>query len=438
MFVLSVLLGATSAAYAQPQAQEPDPPERRLTTDPPGTDVEGPWALSLSGFLGLDGSNSKSLQGVTDASAISGSNAGETVRLRLKGGRQKSGYTLDAGNTLIHYSGDSSLLSDSIISASQWYSISRATTISAAETVNRSPYYNIGAFPGIGSYSGTDLTRPFVPSLATGGQTADTFGFSFETRAAHVIDQRNNIEAGYSARGSGVVGVSRFVLHEVGGRYSHLINRTIGYHLGYRFGNAHFGGLSPAVLHNFDVGLDIRKSLSLTRRTTFRFTTGTTLIKATPLNRGETVGTTREFNILANAVLTHYIGQTWSAAATYDRGWQMLDAMVTPYFIDGVSAAIGGKVGRRSTLGFSSAWISGAPLGINSASRDRALIETAWYQLSLGRRLTAYAQYTLYGQRFMLDAQSTIDLPQRFNRNTARVGLTLVLPRTNAPQPPVR
>ena len=439
IFVLGLLFGATAGAYAQPQVQAQAPPERRLTTDPPGAEVDGPWALSISGFQGFDGSNSKTIQGVTGTSIVSGSNSGESIRLRLQRAGKKSGYTFDAGNTLIYYPGDSSLLSDSDIGASQWHKLGKDTTISAGETANRSPYYNIGAFPGIGNYSGTDLSRPFVPTLASGGQNTGTYRFTIETKLAHVIDTRNAIQATYNVTGNGVTGVpSRAVMHEVGGRYSHLINRTVGYHLGYSFGNAHFGGVSPTVLHNIDVGLDIHKELSFTRRTTFSFTTGTTFIKANPVNTAVVVGPTKEFNVLGHAVLTHYIGQTWSAAATYDRGWQMLDAVLIPYFSDGVTAAIGGNLGKRSTLGFSTAWISGAPLGINSVTRDRALIESAWFQISLGRKLTAYAQYTLYGQRFTLDGLSAIDLPQRFNRNTARVGLTLVLPRTHAPQPPVR
>ena len=443
ILVMGVLLRSASVAYAQPQVQAQAPPERRLTIDPQGPTVDGPWGLSLSGFQGFDASNSKSLQGVPGTS-VSGSNTGETVRLKLRRGGQKSGYTFDAGHTLIYFPRDSSLLSDTDVGTSQWYKIGRNTTISAGETANRSPYYTLGGFPGIGNYGGTDLSQPFVPTFASGGQTTGIYRFTVETKVAHVIDTRNGVQATYNVTGTGVTGVtgvpSRSVIHEVGGRYSHFINRTIGYHLGYSFGNSHFGGVSPTVLHNIDVGLDIRKTLSLTRRTTFSFTTGTTFIKANPVNTAVAIGVTKEFNVLGHAILTHYIGQTWSAAATYDRGWQMLDAVQVPYFVDGLTTAIGGNLGRRSTLAFSTAWMLGAPLGIYSATKDRALIESAWFQFSLSRKLTAYAQYTYYGQRFTLDGLSAIDLPQRFNRNTARMGLTLVLPRAQtAPrQPPVR
>ena len=431
---LGVLLGATPVAFAQTQTQAQTPPERRLTIDPSDTVVDGPWALRVSGLQGYDGGDSPDTASVT-----SGAHTGESLRLSLKRGGKKSGYTFDARHTLLYYHADNSLLKDLDIGASQSFQIARGTTISAGETANRSPYYNIGAFPGIGNYSGTDLSRPYIPSLATGGQTTGTYGFSVATRVAHAIDQRNSIQATYNMRGTGVTGIqSRSVMHEVGGRYSHLINRTVGYHLGYSFGNAHFGGVSPTVLHNIDVGIDLQKSLSLTRRTTFSFTTGTTFIKATPVNSTVAVGATKEFNVLGHASLTHYIGQTWSAAATYDRGVQMLDAVLVPYFVDGLTAAIGGNLGQRSTLAFSTSWISGAPLGLNSSTKDRALIESAWFQRSLGRRLTAYAQYTLYGQRFTPTGLSAIDLPQRFNRNTARVGLTLVFPAPIPRNPPVR
>lgn len=452
--VLGVALCAT-AAYAQPRGQSGQtdqtgqtgqtdqaaaPAQRRPMIDPNDPVVDGPWALRISGFEGFDGGNSQQFQAANEVKTTDGAHSGESVRLSLRRGGRRTFFSFDGSNTLIYYPGDSSLLSDIEVGAAQNFQIRRNTTLAVGETANRSPYYNVGAFPGIGNYSGTDLSRTTAPALVTGGQTTGTYGYSFDTKLAHVIDPRNTVAATYNLRGIGINGVnSHSVMHEVGGRYSHLINRTVGYHLGYGFGNAHFGGVSPTVLHNIDVGIDLQKSLSLTRRTTFSFTTGTTFIKATPVNSNVNVGATKEFNFLGHASLTHFIGQTWSVAATYDRGLQMLDAVLVPYFVDGVTAAVGGNLGRRSSLALSSSWISGAPLGINSATKDRALIESVWFQHSLNRRLVAYAQYTLYGQHFTPASVSAIDLPQRFNRNTARVGLTLTMSSSRALQKqPVR
>lgn len=441
---------AAPAVYAQPRTDTPQtqtttPTERLVTAGPPGTATNSPWSVTFQVFQGFDGDNSNAVQNATETSVLAGPSTGTTAHIKYKvpAGR-KNGLTLDAGNTLTFYAKDSNWINETDLESTQWHQFGRNTTWSAAETYYRTPYYSIGAFPGLGNFTGTDLSRPFLPTTTSGLETTGAYRFGFDTKLNHVIDLRNSWSVFYRTQGMGIAGVDSLgVMNEAGGRYTHVINRALGYHLGYSYGNTRFGGYSPTNAHNIDVGLDLQKALSLTRRTTLSFTTGTTLVKARPVNAPATSEPTTDFHLLAHADLTHYIGQTWAAIATYDRGLQMLDAVLIPYFSDGVTAGLAGLIKQHTSVGVSSAFIAGVPLGITSVSRDRALIQSTWVQHDLGRKWSAYAQYSLYSQRFTLpDSVTAIDLPKRLTRQSARFGLTLVLPSNRldrlAPQQPGR
>ena len=76
VFMLSLMLGATPLAHAQTTGQVPttpgqtQEPERRVTTNPPGTPTDGLWAVSLSVFEGADGSNADALQDVAGVRSL--------------------------------------------------------------------------------------------------------------------------------------------------------------------------------------------------------------------------------------------------------------------------------------------------------------------------------------------------------------------------------
>lgn len=450
---------AAPAVHAQappastPQTQTGTPPtpgtqttpERIVTATPPGTVSNSPWSVTFQLFEGLDGDNTGKVQNATGTSVLAGPSTGATAHLRYKvpAGR-KNGITLDAGNTVTYYSRDSNWISETDLESTQWHQFGRNTTVSAAETYYRTPYYSIGAFPGLGNFTGTDLSRPFLPTTTSGLETTGAYRFGVDAKVNHIVNLRNSYSAFYRGQGMGIAGVDSLgMMNEVGGRYTHVINRALGYHLGYSYGNTRFGGYSPTNAHNIDVGLDLQKTLSVTRRTTLSFTTGTTFVKARSVDASATDEPTTDFHLLGHVDLTHYIGQTWAAIATYDRGLQMLDAVLIPYYSDGVTVGLAGLLGQHTSVGLSSAYIAGVPLGITSVSRDKAFIESAWIQHELGRKWAAYAQYSFYAQRFTLpDSVTAIDLPQRLNRNSARFGVTLVLPSNRqtrlAPQQPGR
>ena len=74
-------------------------------------------------------------------------------------------------------------------------------------------------------------------------------------------------------------------------------------------------------LHSFDVGIDFHKALSLSRRTTLSFGTGTTAF-------ADVNGT--HIYATGNATLTRELGRTWFATAAYNRDVSFLSTFREP------------------------------------------------------------------------------------------------------------
>jgi hypothetical protein len=110
------------------------------------------------------------------------------------------------------------------------------------------------------------------------------------------------------------------MFHNAGFRFSHMLTAGFGYHLGYGYGQASFQGVTNTnAFHNIDVGLMMNRALSITRRTKFSFSTGTTI------NRNGVVGANGSAvsradhspNLIGQANLTHNIARSWNARIAY-------------------------------------------------------------------------------------------------------------------------
>lgn len=432
---LAALLSGPSDGFAQGTTQAAPPRDRRITNGPLATRTPGPWTLTLSGFGGYDGTNlTRSTTDTTSAAQeslpLSGSNVGGAARLSVARTSAKGGLDIEGGTTTSYYSADKNLLADNSVTASEWRMLGRHTRFTAAQYVSMAPYYSLGLFSGLGQYSGTDIGSQYVTTLDSGIQTQRSYRYYLSSRVTHAFTDRTDISSGYSESGTAVPEAGPHSgVHQVDVRVSHRMTRSIGYHVGYGYGNTRSLGPGQLSDHNIDVGLDITKALSLTRRTVFSFSTGSTLLRGRPTNPTPDSKSFSEFRFLLNADLEHYIGRTWTSGLNYARDLQVLDGSGTPYYTDGLTGGLGGNLGQRTSVAMTYALVSGTAVGYANRRRDHASIASAWLQTRIRRNLSAYAQFSHYGQRFQFEGVSSLDLPQRFQKNSARVGLTLVLPR---------
>jgi hypothetical protein len=75
----------------------------------------------------------------------------------------------------------------------------------------------------------------------------------------------------------------------------------------------------PRVLHNVQAGINYGRPLSISRRTSFSFSTGSAIAVRDDLSNPDAAPATTA-RLTGNASLTHELGRTWTARATYRRG----------------------------------------------------------------------------------------------------------------------
>ena len=431
VLVVATVVGAQNAPQ-QPQQPQEQEQERKLATDPASALARGDWNITVSGFGGYelskyDGAPSPSDPASDGSSNLSSPSGGGSARLsKVKTTRHDSTFSFGGSVNSVYYRVEDQAFTDANAYASQATAIGRHTTVAAAESMSYAPYYSIGLFPGLGTYAGTALSVPTVPTSDNAAKLAPVYRYGAAGQLSHPFTDRTSLTANYSIQLFNAESLVDSVTQDVGGRLSHTISKSFGVHAGYGFTTATYRGVQGNTgFHNIDVGVDLHKALSLSRRTVFSFSTGSTIVRR-DVGSGSS-GAQTEFRLLGGADLDQYIGRTWSARVSYVRDWQMLEGSLIPFFSDAISAGIGGNAGRSVTIGLSTSYLIGSMQGAAGGAHDQALSGTGWLQYEIGRALATYIQYGYYLHRFE-SSGAGLNLPARFDRNAVRVGLTLVLP----------
>src|SRR5207247_3153031 len=101
-------------------------------------------------------------------------------------------------------------------------------------------------------------------------------------------------------------------------RYSQRVSRYAGFHAGVGTRIGVYGSLRDAIriqTRDIDIGIDYDRPLSLSRRTTFTFSTGSSLVP----DQGVT-----HYRVNGSATLTHAMGRTWTSRLQYSRALQLI------------------------------------------------------------------------------------------------------------------
>jgi hypothetical protein len=180
-----------------------------------------------------------------------------------------------------------------------------------------------------------------------------------------------------------------------------------------------------AGMHNIDVGLDYSKALSVSRRTSLSFGTGTTAwrrsIAANDLQaNGET-----QFNVNGYATLNRQFLRTWISSLTYTRGTSYLEGYNELVVFDQASVSIGGLFTDRLDFGAGVTYTNG---GIQTGLGGRAENIGAGAQLRYGftPSIAAFVSYA-YTRAIVPPYMRPVDLltTYRPDRQGVRVGVTV-------------
>jgi hypothetical protein len=215
----------------------------------------------------------------------------------------------------------------------------RATRFTVAQTARQLPFRQLVGLPSVlGPESVADTSADHaldrVPNTVYGTSVAlqRTLG-----RDGTLVFDYNLGLTRTAADGSQNV-------HRGGALFTERLGRYLELRLGYHARSRQPGpdaAIVPLVSHDVDAGLAFTRGLSLTRRTSLMFTSGSSIVSSE-------LG--RQYVLTGSAALNHMIGRTWNATVTLDRGLDFPDALPEPVVADRLSLGVGGYWGRRFSV----------------------------------------------------------------------------------------
>jgi hypothetical protein len=308
------------------------------------------------------------------------------------------------------------------------------TTLSVGQSVSFSPYYR----SVFGVQIDPTQTDPATVSPADYGVfRADSWTYVTTAGMSRRIDTRSSLDFSYRLRmvdfRANGLGVSE---QHVGAKYNRDVSQRVRLHAGYMYqlGSSDFTARPDTTsndavgLHHIDIGVNYSRPLSLSRRTTVNFSTGSALIQRARDTSASSGDSSMMFRVLGNVGLQHEIGRSWTARVGYSRDVGFVEGFVDPMLSDSVTAGVTGLLTRSINLLASATYSHGSPANASSSGREHeAFAASARVQKALTRNLALFAQYVFY----QTNNGTAVQLPpafSEFDRQVVRGGITAWLP----------
>jgi hypothetical protein len=192
-----------------------------------------------------------------------------------------------------------------------------------------------------------------------------------------------------------------------------------------------FAGQPNAAIkqRSFDAGVNYSRPLSISRRTTLSFSTGSGTIDD---------GIETFFTVTGSASLRHEIGRTWTAVAVYSRGLGVVGGFSQPFFSDAVSFDVRGRLAQRVSL-ISSGGFADGNIGLRAAAEAyKSYQGTVRVEYELKpERVGIFGSYFYYGYGFDNQNGLAPGVPGEIGRHGVRGGLLVRIPISGERQPRV-
>jgi hypothetical protein len=290
--------------------------------------------------------------------------------------------------------------------------------IQTAGSVSYSPYYQVvlGASP---AESGLDLPTPDA-DYAAARHDSMTYG-SFAS-ARRTFSASSALTMSYGLRYLHLVGESQFADQRAGVRYTRSLSKSFSLNLGYSNSMVMaVGGPDQETIRgsNIDLGVGYNRTLFSSSRTSLGFTSGTSTVSTAAGS---------QFTLTGSARLARQLSRLWNAQLLYDRGVQVPEGTLRPFFSDTVAGNLGGYMNSRVMLRALPSYARGK-VGVAAESNPyHSFSNTTRLEVALGRQVALYLEHFYYRYAFASDANLPAMLAGSLNRKGARVGLTLWTP----------
>ena len=290
--------------------------------------------------------------------------------------------------------------------------------IQTAGTVSYSPYYQVvfGASP---AESQLDLPTPNADYAAA---RHDSMTYGSFVSARRLFNASSALTMSYGLRYLDLVGESQFADQRLGARYTRSLSRSLSLNLGYASSavSAIAGPPQDTVRgSNIDVGVGFNRTLFSSSRTSLGFTTGTSTVSTAAGS---------QFTVTGSARLARQMSRLWTAQLLYDRGVQVPEGTLRPFFSDTIAGNVNGYVNSRVMVRALPSYARGT-VGMNADGNPyHSFSNTARVEVALARQVAIYAEHFYYRYAFASDRGLPPMLASSLNRKGARVGLALWTP----------
>jgi hypothetical protein len=279
-------------------------------------------------------------------------------------------------------------------------------------------------------------SRPYVPRnmfvTAFDGTAEDGTFVDFPASREHYfsqsggvayrrrLTQRRTFSAGYDYQHRSRGALGEYRRQRAGAHLSQQVSRGLSLRIGYGYSDTWYGADAHFAHHNIDAGIDYGRALSLSRRTSVSFGTGTSASRSDREN-------SLRFRMSGSAHLSHEIARTWGAMLSYSRGLRFSESWPEPLFSDVVSAGMGGLINRRTQLQLGAQAMHGS-----GYTRRRGGAEAYSAGASLSVAVTRYVNtgvmYAYYRHAFGESIALGPGFPREFDGQTIRVSVTVWAP----------
>jgi hypothetical protein len=441
--VIGILLGSSDAAVAQ--GNGPTRPYRALfggsTSNP---DVHHSFDVSSSVWAGYD---DNSVPGVEEDATVSpllqtGGYLGLSAGVAYAWQSRSVQIAASLGSSTRYYEGISRFYGTThTASVGVAAQVGGRTQLFANQSVSRAPSYLYSLFPQLDEST---------PGMIVGGGSfplGDLLVDVYDTTASaeFAVTRRGSIEGFASHRFSdfdetGVATTQQLRSYSVGGRFRQGLSRYASLRLGYAYRQGHYNFASANALvgvHDIDAGIDYARALSLTRKTTLDFSTGSTIVTIPVIDApADSPSITQlQFRLVGNVGLTREMGRTWKLRAGYYRGVGFAEAFAQPVFSDAVNVSLNGFLSRRLDLSVNGG-LSRGDVGLGRTPTGQEALSSSFKtwnfsartRYALGAMWAVYGEYLYYSQDLGSSFIVPTGVPAVVDRQTVQAGLTVWLP----------
>jgi len=415
---LTLLVAAAAEAQATPPTRSTRALFGRHDDQPRPQTID--FTMTLSEGYDHTGNDERTVGSLDDPYRHTGMYSNLDAAFRYTRGRRERRLTVTTGSALRYYPQPYRLMLPNYEGALTFTSpVWRRGRLNVSQDFGYTPSYQLELFR-TPTPDGTQMSS--VAASDAGGWKQPAYTVASAIQFAQKLSARSTLELAYDRRSIILSGAASDLTTQGGGiKFTHHFHRYAGFHagIGSRVG-AYFGSARPDRVrtHDIDIGFDYDRPLSLARRTTLSFSSGSSLVP----QDGKTY-----YHLTGNVSLAYQIGRMWTSSLRYDRGLQFIEAFPRPFISDAIAARLKSNPLRKVDLQLSAAYSVGTIDGAGEGGAVETYTGTAKMGISVNRHVALFSEYLYYHYRLGQQTLATA-FPAHLDRQTARIGLKLWLP----------